>query len=210
MEKMVIEMTIETFLEKKKFFEFYILNINKDNAYYNDIIQIFKEAVVNAHFIEEDNHVIILSTVINNDINQLVNALIEDFGIKLKVFKSNKIYVNHFDFMKILKDMFLKYEDMFIENYISLKSLLLMILEKNIDDLAIIKPIIMNNILNDSKLLEIINAMFVNDLNVCKTANYVYMHRNTINNKITIIKEETGLDIQKFQDAVILYALVKK
>lgn len=210
MEKMVIEMTIETFLEKKKFFEFYILNINKDNAYYNDIIQIFKEAVVNAYFIEEDNHVIILSTVINNDINQLVNALIEDFGIKLKVFKSNKIYVNHFDFMKILKDMFLKYEDMFIENYISLKSLLLMILEKNIDDLAIIKPIIMNNILNDSKLLEIINAMFVNDLNVCKTANYVYMHRNTINNKITIIKEETGLDIQKFQDAVILYALVKK
>ncbi len=203
-------MTIETFLEKKKFFEFYILNINKDNAYYNDIIQIFKEAVVNAYFIEEDNHVIILSTVINNDINQLVNALIEDFGIKLKVFKSNKIYVNHFDFMKILKDMFLKYEDMFIENYISLKSLLLMILEKNIDDLAIIKPIIMNNILNDSKLLEIINAMFVNDLNVCKTANYVYMHRNTINNKITIIKEETGLDIQKFQDAVILYALVKK
>lgn len=206
----MIEMTIETFLEKKKFFEFYILNINKDNAYYNDIIQIFKEAVVNAYFIEEDNHVIILSTVINNDINQLVNALIEDFGIKLKVFKSNKIYVNHFDFMKILKDMFLKYEDMFIENYISLKSLLLMILEKNIDDLAIIKPIIMNNILNDSKLLEIINAMFVNDLNVCKTANYVYMHRNTINNKITIIKEETGLDIQKFQDAVILYALVKK
>ena len=203
-------MTIETFLEKKKFFEFYILNINKDNAYYNDIIQIFKEAVVNAYFIEEDNHVIILSTVINNDINQLVNALIEDFGIKLKVFKSNKIYVNHFDFMKILKDMFLKYEDMFIENYISLKSLLLMILEKNIDDLAIIKPIIMNNILNDSKLLEIINAMFVNDLNVCKTANYVYMHRNTINNKITIIKEEIGLDIQKFQDAVILYALVKK
>lgn len=203
-------MTIETFLEKKKFFEFYILNINKDNAYYNDIIQIFKEAVVNAYFIEEDNHVIILSTVINNDINQLVNALIEDFGIKLKVFKSNKIYVNHFDFMKILKDMFLKYEDMFIENYISLKSLLLMILEKNIDDLAIVKPIIMNNILNDSKLLEIINAMFVNDLNVCKTANYVYMHRNTINNKITIIKEETGLDIQKFQDAVILYALVKK
>ena len=206
----MIEMTIETFLEKKKFFEFYILNINKDNAYYNDIIQIFKEAVVNAYFIEEDNHVIILSTVINNDINQLVNALIEDFGIKLKVFKSNKIYVNHFDFMKILKDMFLKYEDMFIENYISLKSLLLMILEKNIDDLAIVKPIIMNNILNDSKLLEIINAMFVNDLNVCKTANYVYMHRNTINNKITIIKEETGLDIQKFQDAVILYALVKK
>ena len=82
MEKMVIEMTIETFLEKKKFFEFYILNINKDNAYYNDIIQIFKEAVVNSYFIDEDNHVIILSTVINNDINQLVNALIEDFGIK--------------------------------------------------------------------------------------------------------------------------------
>ena len=52
--------------------------------------------------------------------------------------------------------------------------------------------------------------MFVNDLNVCKTANYVYMHRNTINNKLITIKEETGLDIQKFQDAVMLYVLLKK
>ena len=52
--------------------------------------------------------------------------------------------------------------------------------------------------------------MFVNNLNVCKTANYVYMHRNTINNKLAVIKEETGLDIQNFQDAVLLYVLIKK
>ena len=84
------------------------------------------------------------------------------------------------------------------------------ILEKNIDDITVIKPILINKIMNDAKLLEIINGMFINDLNVCKTANYVYMHRNTINNKLNVIKEETGLDIQKFQEAVILYALIKK
>ena len=83
-------------------------------------------------------------------------------------------------------------------------------MEKNIDDITNIKPIIINKILNDPKLYEIVNGMFMNDLNVSKTANYVYMHRNTINNKMIVIKEETGLDIQKFQEAVILYALIKK
>ena len=75
---------------------------------------------------------------------------------------------------------------------------------------CVLKPIILNKIYNDNKLYEIINGMFVNNLNVCKTANYVYMHRNTINNKLAVIKEETGLDIQNFQDAVLLYVLIKK
>jgi len=51
--------------------------------------------------------------------------------------------------------------------------------------------------------------MFDNNLNVTKTASEVYMHRNTINNKLDYIKKETGMNIQEFKDAVSMYWLIK-
>lgn len=203
-------MNLLNYLEKKKYFEFYIINISNHDRNYNELINVFISGIVNPYIESDNNHTIIFSSVINNDIEQLVNAIIDDFGIRVKVFKSNKIYVDSIKNYDILKEIYYKYEDMINDNYISINLLVQTILDKNINDLDLIKPVILENIDRDSKLREIVNGMFINDLNVCKTANYVYMHRNTINNKLIIIKEETGLDIQKFQEAVILYVLFKK
>lgn len=203
-------MTINDYLNKKKEFEFYILNINKKSNDYDEILKVFTDVIINPYVYEENNNTIIISSIINNDIYELVNAIVEDFGINLKVFKSNKINVSNISYLDILKNIYLKYQDQINSNFISIKHLTETIIEKDIKDLEIIKPIILNKILNDSKLYEIVNGMFLNDLNVCKTANYVYMHRNTINNKLSVIKEETGLDIQIFEEAVMLYVLIKK
>ena len=35
------------------------------------------------------------------------------------------------------------------------------------------------------------------------------MHRNTINNRLDLIKRESDLNIQKFQDAVAIYNMLK-
>lgn len=207
---MVNKMTINDYLNKKKEFEFYILNINKKSNDYDEILKVFTDVIINPYVYEENNNTIIISSIINNDIYELVNAIVEDFGINLKVFKSNKINVSNLSYLDILKNIYLKYQDQINSNFISIKHLTETIIEKDIKDLEIIKPIILNKILNDSKLYEIVNGMFLNDLNVCKTANYVYMHRNTINNKLSVIKEETGLDIQIFEEAVMLYVLIKK
>lgn len=198
------------YLNKKKEFEFYILNINKQTPDYDEIIDIFLDVIINPFVYEENNYTIVLSNIINNDVSQVVSAIVEDFGYNLKVFRSNKIYTQNMDDFNILKDSYLKNQVYINDNYVNIQKLLYAILEKNMDDLQTIKPVILRKINNDSKLYEIVNGMFVNDLNVCKTANYVYMHRNTINNKLITIKEETGLDIQKFQDAVMLYVLLKK
>jgi len=203
-------MKIKEYINNNKFIEFYILNINSSNNYYEDLIEVFTNLIINPLVIIDNNHTLILSNEINIDISETVKALTDDLGIDLKVFKSNKIYSNNYEFLNTLKKMYYKYENLINDNFITIKNLCHTILEKNIEDISIIKPIIINKILNDSKLYEIVNGMFINDLNVSKTANYVYMHRNTINNKMIVIKEETGLDIQKFQDAVILYALIKK
>ena len=203
-------MTLNDYLNKKKEFEFYVLNISKGNSEYQEIIDVFLEGVVNPFVYEKQGNTIIVSNVINPDMNQIVNAIIEDFGYNLKVFKSNKISTEYIEDFKTLKKLYFKYQEYINDNFVNIQKLIQTILEKDIDDLNIVKPIILRKINNDSKLYEIVNGMFINDLNVCKTANYVYMHRNTINNKLITIKEETGLDIQKFQDAVMLYVLLKK
>lgn len=207
---MVNNMTLNDYLNKKKEFEFYVLNISKGNSEYQEIIDVFLEGVVNPFVYEKQGYTIIVSNVINPDINQIVNAIIEDFGYNLKVFKSNKISTEYIEDFKTLKKLYFKYQEYINDNFVNIQKLIQTILEKDIDDLNIVKPIILRKINNDPKLYEIVNGMFINDLNVCKTANYVYMHRNTINNKLITIKEETGLDIQKFQDAVMLYVLLKK
>lgn len=203
-------MKIKEYINKTKYFEFYIFNIDSTSTYYEDLIEVFSEIIINPLVVVDNNHTIIVSNEINPDITETVKALTDDLGIDLKVFRSNKIYSNNYEFINILKKMYYKYENIINENFITIKNLCTAILERNIDDITIIKPIIVGKILNDPKLYEIVNGMFINDLNVSKTANYVYMHRNTINNKMIVIKEETGLDIQKFQEAVILYALIKK
>lgn len=203
-------MTMNDYLSKKKEFEFYILNINKQTPDYEEIIDIFLDVIINPFVYEENNYTIVLSNIINNDVSQIVSAIVGDFGYNLKVFRSNKIYTQNMDDFNILKDSYLKNQIYINDNYVNIQKLLYSLLEKNMDDLQIVKPVILRKINNDSKLYEIVNGMFINDLNVCKTANYVYMHRNTINNKLITIKEETGLDIQKFQDAVMLYVLLKK
>lgn len=203
-------MTLKNYLEKKKYFEFYVINITNTDDNYQELISILSNIIVNPYIINEQKYTLIISTVINNEVVQMINTLIDDFGTKMKIFKSNKIYVENMENFTILKDLFYKYVNTINENYISINVLVQEIIERNINDLDIIKPVIVDNIKRDPKLFEIVNAMFINDLNVCKTANYVYMHRNTINNKLVVIKEETGLDIQSFQEAVILYVLFKK
>lgn len=203
-------MYITEYLNKKKQFIFLMIKMEEKNQNFGEIIDIFSDSLLNPFVYEEEGRIIMLSEESPIDLEQLVNAVEEDFGVKLKVYHSNKLdakNMNHFD---ILKQIYKKYENKIMVNYISNRSLLNCILENDVNDLEIIKPIILNKIYNDNKLYEIINGMFVNNLNVCKTANYVYMHRNTINNKLSVIKEETGLDIQNFQDAVLLYVLIKK
>ena len=56
----------------------------------------------------------------------------------------------------------------------------------------------------DSETLEIINTFFENDLNVTETARQLYIHRNTLLYRIEKIRQTTGYDLRKFDDAIDL------
>ena len=81
--------------------------------------------------------------------------------------------------------------------------------DKDLDIIRNIKEKVLNKIISDNQLVKLILSMFDNDLNVTKTASSMYMHRNTINNKLDFIKKETGFNVQCFKDAMALYIMIK-
>ncbi len=58
-------------------------------------------------------------------------------------------------------------------------------------------------------LLETLQAFFDNNLSISKTAQAIYVHRNTLLYRLRRVKEITGLDPKKFDDAVQLRVALK-
>ena len=102
-------MTKDIYANKNKSFEFYLLDINKKKANYEEIINVFCDALINTFCYEEGDNTIILSSVSANDMNQIVNAIVEDFGVNIKAFKSNKI--SSLEQLEVMKELYFKYKD---------------------------------------------------------------------------------------------------
>jgi len=64
----------------------------------------------------------------------------------------------------------------------------------------------------DAEYLNTIQKFFDNNLNVSETARQMYVHRNTLVYRLDKIKKITGLDLTRFDDAIILKfaMLIKK
>ena len=60
----------------------------------------------------------------------------------------------------------------------------------------------------NSETLETVRVFFQNDLNVSTTARQLFIHRNTLLYRMEKIRKATGLDLRKFDDAVIFRMLM--
>lgn len=59
-------------------------------------------------------------------------------------------------------------------------------------------------LINDSETLTTLETFFQLDCNVSETAKRLYIHRNTLLYRMDKIKQETGLDVRSFKDAVLM------
>ncbi len=64
----------------------------------------------------------------------------------------------------------------------------------------------------DAETVSTINKFFENNLNISETSRQLYVHRNTLVYRLDKIQKMTGLDLRKFDDAIIFKVsmLVKK
>lgn len=67
---------------------------------------------------------------------------------------------------------------------------------------------VLKEFVNDYSMCEILNAFFLNNLNVVQTSKAIYLHRNTLINKLDRFKEKTGYDPRIFLDAFVLYNIL--
>lgn len=126
-----------------------------------------------------------------------------DFGNSLKFIEGIKVDIDNIDDIEVIIDLFNKYFKDSQNNYYSVKDL---ILKANLEETKILKDILLRKY--DLDLFNsFVKGLMENDLNVSKSASKLYMHRNTINNKIETFKNDTGLRMQKFIDAVAIYKL---
>ena len=93
-------------------------------------------------------------------------------------------------------------------NYSSINNLVLEgIFSK--EEKKILKDLILLKYINDTQFMKFIYSLFENNLNVSKTAKAIFMHRNTVNNKLSSFENDTTLTLQSFKDAIVVYELLK-
>lgn len=73
----------------------------------------------------------------------------------------------------------------------------------------ILKKELLGEYFNDIEMNNIINTFINNDLNILKTSADLYMHRNTLINKLDKFYKKTGYDLRRFKDAYIIYSMIK-
>lgn len=133
----------------------------------------------------------------------IVNSISEDIGTKVQIFEG--FLCNTKDVKKLLelKEKYLKKD----YTYANVVDLIYEINDK--EKMKEMKEILLKEELEDYQFLQIAKGMFTNNLNVSQTANYLYMHRNTLNKKLDMIEDKTTLSLRTFRDAVALYELLK-
>lgn len=185
---------------------FIITKTDKKNEYENIINTyetIFQDCI---SLIYDDS---IISFFIKREkiyIKEIIETLEEDLGFKLIVFEGFKIDINKENIISILK--YVKYNLLKEYTYAKVSDLILQNSFNN-DLKENIKTILLKDYLKKDDFLTIVKAMFLNNLNVSKTANSIYMHRNTLNNKIDMFELSTSLELRTFKDSLVIYELLK-
>lgn len=198
-----------SFLEEKEIyktnFRFLIIytKASKEVLY-----SIFKELLKDVLIIKFEKYTMV---IYNNKervrLNNYIDALCEDFGVTMNVFEGfivNK--ENNELFRKFIKIFNEKYSNSY--SYATIREL---VLEGNLnkDEINVLKQILLDKYLKEAQFEKFIYSLFENNLNISKTAKDVYMHRNTVNNKLTNFENDTTLLLQNFKDAIVVYELLK-
>ena len=197
--------TNEDYPLKKDFFKFLLVS---SKASKDSIANFFDGFLADMLIYNCDNYYLIIYQ--NKDKLELENFIEmfnDDMGTRSMIFegfyinKDNSTYL--YEFLDIIDKEFV-----FSKMYSNISDLILLC-NNNRLLLDKLKQIVLDKYLKDSSFINLVKTLFKNNLNVSKTANDLYMHRNTLNNKLNSLERDTTLSIQNFISAVAIYELLK-
>lgn len=140
-------------------------------------------------------------------LNNYLDALCEDFGVKMSLFEGFLVNKENNNLFRNFIDIYYKCHLNNI-NYSSINNLVLEGFFSK-EEKMILKDLILIKYISDTQFMKFIYSLFENNLNVSKTAKAIFMHRNTVNNKLASFENDTTLTLQSFKDAIVVYELLK-
>lgn len=153
-----------------------------------------------------DNNIINVVFDYNEEIDflDIINLITSELYLSCRIFVSGRIsdhsilssYVNYINANKELLNGF---SELIVDED-------LLVIHNLCGD--IIKKNILKQYANDYQMLEVIKEFLDSNMNISKAANRLYMHRNTVMNKIDKFINVTGYDIKQFNKAFVIYHLL--
>lgn len=150
----------------------------------------------------EDNFLtVIFNCDAKVDFEEIINGLNNDFYITTSLFESGVLYekIDLNEYICHIKNQSKKILDSNLI-YIDEKTLV----KLNLDG-EIVRKNIFKSFYDDFEMLEVVKKYLDCNMNITQAANMLYMHRNTVMNKIDKFIAVTGYDIKKFRNAFIIY-----
>lgn len=188
---------------KNEKFKFLIIKSETKDAE-EEISTLLQDVLDDAfHLHLKGENVIFFSDKQNVSIQDFIDTISDDFGVNLRIFESPSVTKEGFFIVFQLVRTFLSFVEF---GYFALKHLILEIYQHQSDKLKELRGIIQTCI-DETSSEELIKGLFKNNLNVSKTAKDVFMHRNTVNNRLEQLQVKTTLNLQMFQDAMAMFIL---
>ncbi|HEY8395748.1 MAG TPA: helix-turn-helix domain-containing protein [Bacilli bacterium] len=190
-------------------YRFLLINFD-DSEYVDTVFDFLKDLFPDAFSMKEgDDYFLFYFHEPEISLKDLFASIGDDFSVSLKVYVSGRINTKHPEHFRILYQAYKEFLESAPYQYMTNAELIIEIIKNDFKRLKNIKPAVLNRISEDTQMEKLILSMFENDLNVKRTAESIFMHRNTVIYKLEYIKQETGLNLQKFTDAACIYWLLK-
>lgn len=191
---------------------YYFLSFSTTKTSSSDLqslIDFLRTIIDHLEVLESSTQLLIFHADATFHVAPLMDTLKEDFGLPLKVFESGPLNPHRSKDFHILWKAYLKHGASNPRPYTNSIDLVYDIIGHDVNLLKSLRPIILQGIEDDPQMESLIQSLFRNNMNISQTAEEVYMHRNTVMNKLNVIEERTGLHLQSFHNAVAIYFLMR-
>ena len=191
-------------------YDYKFIIITSNNKIEKDVFLNFFDGLINnikIFEIEKGYLLIYNSKEKGINFNDYYDSISFDLGFSFKFFDGFKIRKENKEYLDCVLKLYYKYIEKENDSYYKVKDIILR--TTDIDELKSLKEIVLDKYLEDPEFIYLVRGLFDSDLNVSKAAKMLYMHRNTINNKLDFIANDTTLRLQKFNDAVCILILLE-
>ncbi len=188
----------------KKDTKFIVYSVNdEDESIVNKVLSDIYQNIIVIKYLKYN----IVFGLFDKSINEMFQAFTTDFGYNIpchlgftihKETKGQDIieYINYYS------------KNIYSNEFTNIKDIIIYANNKNIDIINIIKENTIKKITDQHSTIELISVLLKNNLNVSLTSKLLYMHRNSVLNKLEQIEKITDLNIQNFNDAYAMKVLL--